>query len=203
MTREEMLQDLNYARTLAEEGRQAPLIGGAYLVMFGLMLGACYAGQYAALTGAMPLQYLGPMWLMFGVAAFVGVMLLRGRTRAMPGGASIANRADRVVWQGVTAAILAVVIGSILRTVLTADTTAPNVIMAAGFGLYGVVLYSTSCLSNAKWLRGFAFVAFLVSAGLWFFMDEPWAYVLASAASIVVLLIPGLVMMRREPTSVA
>ena len=38
MTREEMLADLAYARTLAEEGRHAPLIGGRYLVLFGALL---------------------------------------------------------------------------------------------------------------------------------------------------------------------
>jgi hypothetical protein len=47
MTRDEMLADLAYARTLAEEGRHAPLLGGAYLVFWGLLNAAAFAAQFA------------------------------------------------------------------------------------------------------------------------------------------------------------
>ncbi|MGQ0532493.1 MAG: hypothetical protein ACT4OF_07360 [Caulobacteraceae bacterium] len=201
MTRDEMLADLAYARTLAEEGRNAPLIGGSYFVMFGVLLAICYSAQWAVLAGLLGIEpsLIGVIWVGFGIAAGAGSALLSKRVRALPGGAAIPNRVDRNVWFGVVFAILTVVAGSVLRAVLLGDFTAPNAIVAAGFGLYGVALYVTAAISGQSWLRVFAFLAWAVSAALWFYIDQPWIYLFAAAASVVVLIVPGLVMVRREP----
>ena len=92
MTRDEMLADIAYARTLAEEGRHAPLIGGSYLILFGALLGICYVAQWGALTGALPIpgNMIGAIWMAYGVAAFVGMFALR-------------RRVSRVVWHTVMA----------------------------------------------------------------------------------------------------
>jgi hypothetical protein len=201
MTRDEMLADLAYARTLAEEGRNAPLIGGSYLVLFGVLLTVCYGAQWAAQAGLLPVpgDTIGLVWIGFGVCAFVGSMLLGMRVRKLPGGAAIPNRVDRNVWQGVVAAILVVVVGAILRGIVQQDYTAPNAIVASGFGLYGVALYVTATAGGHKWLRNFALLAWVVSGLLWYFLDQPWLYLLAAGACIAVLIAPGLIMMSREP----
>lgn len=201
MTREEMLADLAYARTLAEEGRHAPLIGGSYLVLFGVLLTICYAVQWAGLAGLLPIadNMIGLVWVAFGVAAFIGSWLLSRRVRSLPGGAAIPNRVDRNVWQGVVVAILVVVAGTTLRGIFQQEFTAPNAIVASGFGLYGVALYVTATAGGHTWLRSFALQAWLVSGLLWFFLNEPWLYLLAAGACVAVLLVPGLIMMTREP----
>lgn len=202
MTREELLQDLAYARTLAEEGRQAPLIGGSYLVLFGVLLTIAYAAQYAALTGAMPRDYIGFIWIGFGAFAFVGCVILGFRSRAMPGGGSVGNRADRTIWQGVAWAILVVVFGAVARSITYQDYSGANAIMAAGFGMYGIALYATASLSGHMWLRRVAWLAWGVSFTLWYFLGETWAYLAAAAGAVLVLLIPGIIMMRGEPAKV-
>jgi hypothetical protein len=203
MTREDLLQDLSYARTLAEEGRHAPLVGGAYLILFGVLLVICYGAQYYILTtGALHQAAVGMVWFGFGLCATVGVLALGMRTRRMPGVNSVGNRAERIVWQGAALAIGAVVAGSVLRGILLGDFTATNVIMAAGFGLYGVALWATAGLSGYAWLRAFAWLAFSVSGTLWFFMDASWALLVAAIGSVLVLLIPGIIMMRGEPSKV-
>lgn len=202
MTREELIQDLAYARSLAEEGRRAPLVGGAYLVLFGVLLTICYAAQYLAMSGVFPLQQIGFVWLGFGAAALIGSLALRGRTKALPGGASISNRADRAVWQGVAWAIGFVIAGVLARGILYQDFAAADAIMAAGFGLYGVALYSTASLSGHTWLRAFAWLAWSVSLTLWLFMGQHWAYLAAAAGAVLVLLIPGVIMMRGEPSKI-
>lgn len=204
MTREEMLSDLAYARTLAEEGRQAPLIGGSYLVLFGVLLTVCYGAQWAAMAGllAVPSNFIGLMWIGFGVAAFIGTFALSRRVRALPGGTSISNRVDRAVWQGAVIAIMAVVAGSILRMTVSGDYTAPNAIVASGFGLYGVALYASASLSGQAWLRTFAFIAFGVSAAIWFYLNQPWTYLFAAIGAVAVLIVPGFLMMQREPKTI-
>ena len=204
MTRDEMLADLAYARTLAEEGRDAPLIGGSYLILFGALLGVCYLAQWGALTGALPIpgNMIGAIWMAYGVAAFVGMFALRRRVSQLPGGSAIPNRVDRFLWQGVTAAILVVVVGTVLRAILENDFTAPNAIVAAGFGLYGVALYVTAMMARRPWLRAFAFMAWAISGALWYFINQPWAYLIAAAGCATVLIIPGLLMLQREPKTV-
>jgi hypothetical protein len=202
VTREELLQDLSYARTLAEEGRRAPLIGGSYLVMFGVLLAIAYSAQYAVLTGSLERSVIGMVWMGFGAAALVGSLLLRGRTKNMPGASSISNRADRTVWHAVAWAILFVVAGAIARGIAYDNYDATNAIMAAGFGLYGVALYSTATLSGHMWLRIFAWLAWSLSATMWLFLGEPWAYLAAAVGSVLVLLVPGVIMMRAEPSKV-
>lgn len=200
MTRDELLQDLAYARSLAEEGRQTPLIGGAYLVLFGVLLGIAYGAQYYVLTSAaIDAWAISLIWIGFGVCAGIGIMALRGRTKALPGGASVGNRADRVIWQGVVIAIMVVVAGVILRSVLTADYLLTDAIMAAGFGLYGVALYASAAMSGHGWLRAFAWLSWAISGTLWYFIGHPWAYLVAAAGAVLVLLAPGAAMMRSEP----
>lgn len=200
MTREELLSDLAYARTLAEEGRQAPLIGGAYLVLFGILLAVAYTAHWAMLTGQLPPTYAGWVWGGFGLCAFAGVTALRGRTQKMPGAAAVGNRAERIVWRGVSAAILVVVAGTVLRSIFTGEYGATNAIMGAGFGLYGVALFATAQIGGHRWLSAFAYLAWIISGVLWFYVSEPWAYLLAAGGSVLVLLIPGLVSMRGEPS---
>lgn len=203
MTREELAQDLAYARTLAEEGRHAPLIGGAYLVLFGVLLTISYAAQWAVMAGKLPLpgNMVGLIWLGFGICAMIGSLLLSGRVRKLPGGAAISNRIDRNVWQGVAVAILVVVAGTVLRAIFKNDQTAPDAIMASGFGLYGVALYATATAGGHLWLRNFAVQAWVLSGLLWFFAGEQWIYLLAAGGAVAVLIAPGLVMMRREPST--
>jgi hypothetical protein len=201
VTREEMLQDLAYARTLAEEGKHAPLIGGGYLVLFGVLLAIAYSAQWAALASLMPTFLIGFIWMGFGLFAFIGCFILGMRVRSLPGGSSLANQADRSVWQGVAIAIMCVVAGTIIRGVATDDMSAANAIMAAGFGMYGIALFMTGCVSAQKWLQAFAWIAWLVSVGLWYFLNDAWSYLLSAGGAVVVLIIPGVILLRREPST--
>jgi hypothetical protein len=202
VTRDELLQDLAYARTLAEEGRRAPLVGGAYLVLFGVLLAVAYTAHWSMLNGGIGPQWAGAIWMGFGAGALVGCIALRGRTKAMPGNASISNRADRAVWQAVAWAIGFVVAGAIARGIVYDDYSATNAIMAAGFGLYGVALYSTASLSGHMWLRAFAWLSWSASFTMWIFLGEAWAYLAAAIGAGLVLLGPGIIMMRGEPSKV-
>lgn len=204
MTRDELLNDVANARTLAEEGRQAPLIGGAYLVLFGVLLAVTYSLHWAIFTGAWGIivpDMVGAIWCGFGVVAWLGCALLQRRGRDKPGRASIGNRVDRLLWTGVAITILTVTLATVLRSVLIGDDNAPNAIMAAGFGLYGLALHVTSAMSSQRWLQPFAALAWAASAAMWFFIETPAIYLLAAAAAIVVLLIPGIIQMRREPSA--
>jgi hypothetical protein len=99
-------------------------------------------------------------------------------------------------------ALCAIVLGSIGRLIVDSDPMAPNVIFGAAFALYGAALFGTACLSQQTWLKTFAWLSFAVAFVLCLFANENWAYLTAAAGSLAVLLIPGLVLLRREPSAI-
>lgn len=205
MTREEMLQDLAYARSLAEEGRHAPLLGGAYLMFWGVLNAAAFATQWALLEQLLPLAggaAFAILWLSYGALAAIGMTLLRMRTRTKPGLTAIGARTERAVWTGAGAAVLAVVIGSIARMMLTGDTAAPNAILGAAFALYGTALFATASMSEQTWLRAFGWLAISVAGTLCLFANANWAYLVAATGSLLALAWPGLILLKREPSAV-
>jgi hypothetical protein len=210
MTRDEMLADLAYARTLAEEGRHAPLLGGAYLVFWGVLNAIAFAAQFAIFESLLPLMEgmsFAVLWIGYGVIAAIGMILLRIRTRAKPGLTTIGARAERALWNGAAIAILAVVLGSIVRMFATSDPTAPNAILAAAFALYGAALFGTASLSEQTWLRGFGWLSIAVAANTAMFADQNWVYVIAAVGSLLALAWPGIVLLRRvllrrEPSAI-
>ncbi len=204
MTREEMLQDLAYARTLAEEGRHAPLLGGTYLMFWGLLNLSAYLLHWGLLTENLPRfggQAFAVLWTAYGAVAALGMALLIRRTRDMPGKSAIGVRAERAIWSGVGIAMFAVVVGCLGRMALTGDMGAPNAIMAPAFAFFGLALTTIAAMAGEKWLSAFAALSFAASIALGLFANEPWAYLLAAASSAVVLAIPGVILMRREPSA--
>jgi hypothetical protein len=206
MSHNDLAEDVSYLRTLAEQGQRAPLVGGGFLVLFGALLCVTYALHWALLTGAIgsgPGWQLGLLWASFGVAAGLGGVLVSSRLRRKPGAASMLNRIDRAVWRAAALAIMATVLGNIFAMAINGDTHAPNAIMAAGFGSYAIAMLTTAAIAEKPWLGAFGALALLVSTMLWIVRDAPWAYLAAAAASAIVLLAPGIVLVRNEPSSVS
>lgn len=205
MTRDELLQDLAYARTLAEEGRHAPLLGGAYLLFWGALNAVAFLCHWALLEGFLPMAggaAFPVLWMTYGLFAGLGMAFLRSRTREKPGLTSIGARAERAMWSGAAWAIGAIVLGSIARMVISQDPTAPNAIFGAAFALYGAALFGVAMLSEQTWLKAFAWLSFAVAATLCLFANESWAYVNAAVGSILVLAAPGVILLRREPSAI-
>jgi hypothetical protein len=205
MTRDEMLADLAYARTLAEEGRHAPLLGGSYLVFWGVLNAIAFALQFGIFQGFVPFldgMSFGLLWIGYGVVSVIGMTLLRMRTRTKPGLSAIGTRAERALWSGAAIAVIAVVIGSIVRMIITNDPTAPNAILAAAFALYGAALFGTASLSEQTWLRGFGWLSVAVAANAAMFADQNWVYVITSIGSLLALAWPGIILLKREPSAV-
>ncbi|MES1157017.1 MAG: hypothetical protein ABUL73_04470 [Alphaproteobacteria bacterium] len=206
MTHEEIADDVAFVRSLAEQGRNAPLIGGGFLVLFGTLLAICYGVQWALLTDAFghaPGYAYPLLWIGYGVIVGIGAFIIGRRVMRLPGASSIVNRVDRTVWRGVSLGIGVVILGTIVRATMQQDPMAPNAIMAAAFTMFGVAQGATAVIAGKAWLRWVSLLSFSVGVVLWIFINEPWAYLLAAIASVVVLLAPGLVLMRQEPRAIA
>lgn len=204
MTREQLLDDLAYARALAEEGRHAPLLGGSYLLFWGALNLGAYLLHWGLLSGNLPRlggQSFAILWAVYGVVAGLGMAVLVRRIREMPGRSAIGARAERAIWSGVGIAMFVIVVGCLGRMALESDVLAANAIMGPAFALFGVALTTVALMAGEKWLTGFAALSFIASVALSLFANEPWAYLLAAAASAAVLALPGAMLLRREPSA--
>jgi hypothetical protein len=205
MTREQILDDLAYARTLAEEGRHAPLLGGSFLAFWGALNCAAYLGQWALLEERLPDGGgigFAILWGGYGAIAGIGSALLSLRVGGKPGRTAIGVRAEGAIWRGVAIAMAVISLASIGRMFLDQDALAPNVIMGPAFALFGVALTTVAAMSGEKSLSGFALAAYAAAALLCLFANAPWAYLLAAAASVIVLAVPGIMLLRREPSAI-
>ena len=205
MTREQLLDDLAYARTVAEEGRHAPLLGGSFLVFWGVLNLAAYLVQWALIDGVLPHGGgvgFAILWGSYGLIAAAGSALLGRRVREKPGHSAIGVRAEGAIWRGVGLAIGVIAAGCIGRMFIEHDALAPNNIMGPAFALFGAALTTVAVMSGEKWLWPFAFLAYAAAALLCLFANEPWAYLLAAAASALVLIVPGALLLRHEPSAI-
>ena len=204
MSPRDLAEDLAYVRTIAEEGRHAPLLGGSFLVFWGVLNAAAWAVQWGLVTErlmANPTWHFAALWAAYGVIAGVGMSLLFARERDLPGRSSIPNKVGGTVWTAVGLAITAISVGAIGRMILTGDTQSVDVIVPAAFALYGAALLTTAMVSQLVWLRVYAVMALVTAIILGLYLGKDWFYLAASGASLGVLLLPGLVLLRKEPST--
>lgn len=205
MTREELISDLSYARSLAEEGRHAPLLGGAYLMFWGVLNAVAFTAHWAALIDRLPRLdgFIFPIiWTGYGIVAGIGSYALRQRVCEKPGRSAIGVRAERAIWGGAAMALLAIVLGSIARMIMTDDPTAPNAIFGAAFAIYGAALFAVASLAELGWMRRFAWLSAGVALTLCLFANDDWAYLYAAIGSLLVLTWPGALLLKREPSAI-
>jgi hypothetical protein len=199
-----MRDDIAYMKALAQEGRQAPILGGSILVASGTIYGLASLVHGAAAAGILKLQGLQVLWVWLGATAlFMTVMvLLIGRTKRQAGLRSAANRAARAVWASVGGSIF--VLGASIA-VLTwkfphsaEGMLIPSIILA----LWGTGWAVQAAMAQSAWMRLVAIAAWIAAPIMAFFAGQPAQFVAYAAALVVCGIIPGLVMIRQEPSDI-
>jgi len=204
MSPREIAEDLDYVRTLAEEGRHAPLLGGSFLMFWGALNAIAWAIHWGLVNERVvpnPSWHFGALWATYGIIAGIGSTLLGNRIKDKPGMSSLGNRLERAAWAGAGIGTGAVVIGAIGHMLYSGDNTAPDVIVPSAFALYGGALMATSIVTQEKWLGGFAFVSFALAAVLGVFLSAPWFYLAGAMGSLLTIFVPGVALLRKEPST--
>lgn len=194
-------EDLRYARALAEQGAQAPLIGGRIMVWWGLLLTVAYIVHHFTLTGVFgrdtPIFALN--WVAFGLIGGIGQALLSRGLQDKPGAGSAGNLASRSVWGAAVGAIGAAVGGIVASVARGASPATFDWIVPIAFAVYGCALIVTSSLAGDRAVRA-AGVGAIVMVGLFAALHQwPDRYLLAAAGVALTVLLPGIQMVRAEP----
>lgn len=202
MTKADILDDLDYVKTLAEEGKNAPQLGGRIGIWWGLLLCMTLCIHYFALKGTGPLsiEMIGLAWLSFGIIGSLGSFILGRNMSKKPGASSMNNRVAKALWTGNTVFLFVYGLSAGINAALgRIDYIVMDTMLPIAFGLYGLTSFVLAQISGDKWqLIPGAIALSFVPISL-FLLGKPEIYLAAIAAVICTILIPSLIHMRKEP----
>jgi hypothetical protein len=186
-------------RTLAEQGRRGPILGGAFLAAAGLVFGGGAFVQWAMEAGALPAFPIGDIWIGAGVlfaAVWVALFLrLRSTGEGVRPGAN--QFAFGMAWSGAGAGIV------VLITAIAIESARMNAaILEAANGLVAFAFYGTAwmvsgALARQRWMFLCAAAAFAFTLLLAWLAGTPAQVLALGFALIVTLTLPGLQLVRQ------
>lgn len=195
--------DLAYVRDLAEAGQNAPLLGGRFLVMWGGLVSLAYAGHFLIATGTFGLapSALWMLWVAMGIIGGAGQFLLVSALRGKPGGASTGNRVQSVLWSTAGIFLFVYFVGLMARVLFTGEGiegfywSVPMVL-----GLYGIGQFLTGAMTGSSALKFAGIAAFAGVLAATFLTGTEYIWLVGAGSAFTAVFIPGLLMMRAEPS---
>ncbi len=205
MTKDQILDDLKYAREIAEDGKYAPLLGGRIGLMWGCLLIPALLITGLTYMGKLNLgeEATGFVWMAFGVIGGIMTFIL-GRTLASkPGVNSVGNQVEQATWTASAlllfglALSIAYAVGMGGKPIWLFD-----IIMAVAFGTYALNYYVLAKISGDKGLYIPMFISFGLMIFIIAFLGQPFIYLVAAGGIIFTVIIPALTHLKNEPKNV-
>ncbi|MDP3405422.1 MAG: hypothetical protein Q8S03_12075 [Brevundimonas sp.] len=206
MTRDQQAiqDDIAYMRALAQEGQRTPLLVGRYLVTAAVVFGTANMGLWAIQSGILNVSSWAQLWVSIGaVVVFVlTLFVLDRRHKVQPGSRSSGNRAVSAAWTGVGYGIFVTWLGLVALAVKSGNwgymAVMPTVVLVA----YGSAWLVGAAMSGKRWMTGTALLSYASAVGVGWFIDSSAILLVFNVILVAVALIPGLVLMRQEPSEV-
>lgn len=192
--------DLAYVRQLAESGARAPLIGGRFMAWWGFLVAAGWAAQHLAVNGAIGdgNSVFGIIWGSFAILGFAGQALLARSMGTKAGAGSAGNLASRPVWAACALTIFSMVVGVALLA-QRAGYQVFDWIVPVAFAVYACALIVTGKLAGERTVVLAGYGAAVMVGLFTAFILDPNRYLIAAAGAAVTVMLPGLLLLRREP----
>ena len=205
MTKDQIFDDLKYARDIAEQGKTAPLLGGSIGLMWGVLLALIFFGQWAILTETLALhpKYISFMWLAFAIIGSLGSAILGKKIDQKPGANSVANQVETYVWIMFGGFALTLFAGVMLNMLFQGSTArAFDFLVVTGFAGQGLAYGVVAKLTNLKWIHLASFASFTASAICFAMLGSVNIYLFAAIGAVITIIIPSLITMKNEPKNV-
>lgn len=197
--------DIAYMKALADEGSQGPLLGGSILVMAGLVFGLASVVEWAMASDLLSDGGgIGHLWNwgLSGLVFAIGLIVLIRRGKGRPGELSPSNRAFANAWMGVGIAIFSMAVSLSVMSFQLQSPLPAMVFPSLIFALYGSGWAISAAMSGQKWLWGPAFGGWALAPVVAWFTGDPVQYLVYAAGLILLALVPGVILMRGEPSEV-
>ena len=198
----QILDDLKYARELAEQGANTPLLGGRIGLMWGCLLvpTLLFHGLTLMEVVSVPKQYIGIVWFIFGISGGLLTFLLGRKLDDKAGANSAINKVEQATWTATALMLFGLAIGVAYSVIVFGKPYwLYDIILAVAFGTYVVNYYVLTKLSGLKrlyipMLIGFALMVFMIIN-----LGQPYIYVVAAIGVLFTAVIPALISLKHEP----
>lgn len=201
-----MTDDLAYLKDLAESGQNAPLLGGRFLAWWGGLVTIAYISHYLIVTGAtgLPNEAYAWLWIGFSVIGFGGFKVMQMTfPKSKPGASSLGNQISAVVWMAGGMVLFSFFSGVIIRSVLEGRASlgflwsVPLVL-----GIYGICQLTSGLLAKSRALMLAGWGAIASSGVAAVFTGSNTVWLVGAIVAALTVFLPGVMLMRQEPSEV-
>ncbi|MBI1406659.1 MAG: hypothetical protein GC145_11095 [Caulobacter sp.] len=194
--------DIAFMRALAEEGSQVPLLGGGVTAAAGLIFGVAALVHWMIETGMLKVSQKVAManWPVAGVLFGVVCFQIIRRASRQPGARSALNRAVGSAWSAVGFAIFATFLATLAMVKVTGSTQVLAIIPVIILALYGSAWSVAADLTGKLWLRIVALGSFGGAVVMGLMAASPYQMLAYAVALLLLALVPGLILLRQEPS---
>ncbi|MHA7870779.1 MAG: hypothetical protein ACX939_00360 [Hyphococcus sp.] len=206
---DDIRDDLAYVRALAEEGRNTPLVNGKTYLIWGLIIGATALITYADDRRWLDLGALDGLgiWVFAFVAGWALSLFFSRRAYAKPGAATLGNRTAAAVWMAIGIVITGFWITLMFVHDDFTDIGVPpyflfNLVFPLAFSLFGVAYYATATAARIGWMRWVSVAAWICAALSMVLMNSVHQTLVGGLGTLLCSALPGVILMRSEPSEV-
>jgi hypothetical protein len=196
--------DIAYMRALAQEGRHAPLLAGPVLVTAAVIFGAANLAQWALLTNVIDASPWAPVWLWIGAGLVFGAALavLVNRMKGKPGFNSSGNRAVGSAWSAVGYGIFATWMGFMAMGLKSGDWSVMMAMPTIVFVAYGSAWMIAGAMTCLRWMTVTGLLSYAGAVAVGWFVGDMAMYLVFTVVLFAVAFVPGLILMRQEPSEI-
>ncbi|WP_426018801.1 hypothetical protein [Brevundimonas sp. DWR2-3-1b1] len=206
MTRETQAiqDDIAYMRSLAHDGRHAPLLAGPILITAAIVFGGASLGQWALQSDVLDISPWAQLWLWIGSGAVFAVALtmLIGRMKGKPGINSAGNKAVGAAWSGVGYGIFVTWLALVALSFKTDNWSWMAVMPTTVLVAYGSAWMIGAAMTKTRWMSVTALAAYAGAVAVAWFIDSAMIYPVFTVVLMAVALVPGIILMRQEPSEI-
>lgn len=190
--------DIAYLKSLAEEGRHAPVMVGPILVAAAIWFGAATAVQWLIALGRVPLSGWGIMWMWVGAGIGFAALLyvLIRNIDVKTGSQTKDNVAIGAAWSACGYSIFGLWLVLMAFGLSTGNWATMSLMPAVVMIAYGAAWMITGQVVRQGWMILTGVVCFAGAAALGWFAFTHWTYVIYLVLLICVALLPGLHLMK-------
>lgn len=207
MTSKNVIDDIDYIKSLAEGGVKAPLVGGRIGLIWGLLLSCGFFYQWAIISNVISANIavtLIILWLGLMIIGSIGSYILGQKITRKPGSHSIGNQVDAHVWTMFTPFIISLSIGAVLYINFNPgrDGFIWSLAPVIGFAGQGFAYNISAKFSRSKVYFAAALLNYMASILCFCFFGKTQLYLIAAMGMVICVVLPSLITIRSEPKDV-
>jgi len=192
---ENLRNDVEWLRSLAESGRNGPLQAGPYLAAGGAWFGGASLALAFAQLGVLALPGGAETWIWTfaagGFFATLALLIYRSRNDTERGH----NRLINATWSAAGATIFVYWLASLLLALRLDDGIVMVTMAPAVMSIYGLVWWVKGSLTGIPWMRVLALLSFASVFVLALAVGSPYVWLSYTVALVATALLPGLYLM--------